>query len=330
MAARDSVLHVAFGLSLGVLGRSELGGNRHGIARLRLPRFRSTAFYHRYFSHRAFKTSRWFQFVGHFLGNAAAQRGPLWWAAHHREHHRHSDREGDVHSPHVHGFLWSHMGWFMEGSNFSKDRTGIRDLTKYPELRFLDRYDLVAPVVLALGMFFWGATLERWSPQLGTNGWQMLVWGFLVSTVILYHVTYAINSLAHVFGSQRFPTADHSRNNLWLALITFGEGWHNNHHYYPSAARQGFYWWEIDVTYYILRAPGEVGNRLGLAEGSRESFGGGPGGRPRGGCRWREGHGRTRAAAGAGTNRMLAKGMLGISNRGFPSCRFPRCGRLAG
>lgn len=215
--------------------------------------FALTAFYHRYFAHRAFKTSRWFQFCGAFLGSAAAQRGPLWWAAHHREHHRHSDKAGDVHSPHVHGFVWSHMGWFMERSNFAKDRDGVKDLAKYPELRFLDRHDALAPAVLGLAMFGLGAALEAYMPYLNTNGWQMFVWAFLVSTILLYHVTYAVNSLAHVLGTRRYPTTDESRNNWWLALITFGEGWHNNHHYYPSSARQGFYWWEIDMTYYILR-----------------------------------------------------------------------------
>ncbi len=221
--------------------------------------FGLTAFYHRYFSHRAFKTSRWFQFLGACLGNAAAQRGPLWWAAHHREHHRHSDKPGDVHSPHVHGFWWSHTGWFMERENFSKDRHGVKDLTKFPELRFLDRYDFIMPTALAISMYGLGGFLSVRFPELHTSGWQLFVWGFLVSTVALYHVTYAINSLAHVFGSRRFPTADESRNNLWLALATFGEGWHNNHHHFPSAARQGFYWWEIDLTYYVLRVLAAIG-----------------------------------------------------------------------
>jgi stearoyl-CoA desaturase (delta-9 desaturase) len=218
-----------------------------------------TAFYHRYFAHRAFKTTRWFQFAGAFLANAAAQRGPLWWAAHHREHHRHSDKAGDVHSPHVHGFWWSHMGWFMERGNFAKGRDGVKDLAKYPELRFLDRFDLVAPVTLAVAMFGLGTLLERYFPAWNTSGWQMLVWAFLVSTIALYHVTYAVNSLAHVWGTRRYPTSDESRNNWWIALATFGEGWHNNHHYYPSSARQGFYWWEIDMTYCILRMLSWVG-----------------------------------------------------------------------
>lgn len=214
--------------------------------------FALTAFYHRYFSHRAFKTSRWFQFVGALVGNAAVQRGPIWWAAHHRDHHRHSDCGADVHSPHVHGFWWSHMCWFLCRENYELERRGLKDLWRFPELRFLDRFEFVSPIVLAISLFALGAGLEFWMPQLGTNGWQMFVWAFLVSTVLLYHVTYAINSLAHTLGTRRFPTGDQSRNNFWLALLTFGEGWHNNHHYFPSSARQGFYWWEVDITYYVL------------------------------------------------------------------------------
>lgn len=215
--------------------------------------FGLTAFYHRYFSHRAFKTSRWFQFLGALLGNTAGQRGPIWWAAHHRDHHRHSEKAGDVHSPHQHGFLWSHMLWFMTRENFRTKEQNVKDWLKYPELRLLNRFDFIAPVMLAAAMFGLGELLRSTMPSLGTNGWQMLVWGFLISTIVLYHMTFAINSLAHTFGTRRFGTDDESRNNWWLALLTFGEGWHNNHHHYPAAARQGFYWWELDVTYCILR-----------------------------------------------------------------------------
>ncbi len=221
--------------------------------------FGLTAFYHRYFSHRAFKTSRWFQFVGAFIGSSAAQRGPLWWAAHHRDHHRHSDTHGDVHSPHVHGFWWSHMGWFMRHDNFCKSRSGVKDFMKFPELRWIDDHDYAAPVALGVAVFALGEGLRFTLPALETSGLQMLVWAFLISTIALYHTTYAINSLAHTFGSRRFPTKDESRNNLWLALLTFGEGWHNNHHFYPSSARQGFYWWEIDITYYLLWLLSRVG-----------------------------------------------------------------------
>jgi stearoyl-CoA desaturase (delta-9 desaturase) len=215
--------------------------------------FAITGFYHRYFSHRSFKTSRVGQFVFGVLGAAAVQRGPVWWAAHHRHHHAYSDRREDAHSPIVHGFVRSHMGWFLTRKGFTPDLRRVRDLLQFPELRWLDRFDILVPVVFAVGMFGLGVLLEWATPELGTGGWQMLVWGFFISTVACYHGTYTINSLSHVFGRQRYRTGDASRNNWLLALITLGEGWHNNHHHYPSAARQGFYWWEIDITYYVLK-----------------------------------------------------------------------------
>lgn len=205
-----------------------------------------TGFYHRYFSHRTFRTSRVVQFVFAALGSMAVQRGPLWWAAHHRHHHAHSDDESDSHSPHQHGFFWSHIGWFMNKRNFGTRTELVADLAKYPELRFLDRFDVVMPVALAAVLFAIG-------------GGQWLVWGFFISTVVLYHATFTVNSLAHVFGRRRYATRDHSRNNWFLALITFGEGWHNNHHHFPGSVRQGFFWWEIDLTYYALRTLAALG-----------------------------------------------------------------------
>jgi stearoyl-CoA desaturase (delta-9 desaturase) len=215
--------------------------------------FAITGFYHRYFSHRSFKTSRVGQFIFGILGASAVQRGPIWWAAHHRHHHVHSDKVEDVHSPVQHGFFWSHMGWFMSNKYFVADMSRVKDLLKYPELRFLDRFDIVVPTALGVVVFLFGVLLKHVAPSLGTNGWQMLVWGFFVSTVLVYHGTYTINSLSHVFGRQRYKTGDTSRNNLWLALITLGEGWHNNHHHYPASVRQGFYWWEFDITFYMLK-----------------------------------------------------------------------------
>jgi len=220
--------------------------------------FAITAFYHRYFSHRTFKTSRPVQFFFALIGAASTQRGPLWWAAHHRHHHKSADRQEDPHSPR-HGFLWSHMGWFLSRKHFSTDHSQIPDLMKYPELRLLDRYDLLVPVVYAVGMFFLGVLLNTAFPGLGTSGWQMLVWGYFISTVVLIHVTLTINSLAHVWGRRRYATSDDSRNNWFLALLTLGEGWHNNHHHFPGSARQGFYWWEIDISYYVLRMMSWVG-----------------------------------------------------------------------
>ncbi|WP_200893983.1 acyl-CoA desaturase [Xanthomonas sp. MUS 060] len=221
--------------------------------------FALTGFYHRYFAHRAFKTSRALQFLFAALGATCVQRGPLWWAAHHRNHHRHTDTAADPHSPRQHGFWWSHSGWFLTPRGFRTDWEAIPDLRRFPELRFLDRFDLVLPVLLALALFALGQWLHRHVPQLGTDGSQLLVWGFFVSTVALFHATFTINSLAHRFGSRRFDTHDDSRNNLWLALLTLGEGWHNNHHHFPGAARQGFRWWEVDATWYGLKAMAWIG-----------------------------------------------------------------------
>lgn len=214
--------------------------------------FAITGLYHRYFSHRTFKTSRLGQFLFALLGSCAVQRGPLWWAAHHRHHHRHSDKESDRHSPLQHGFLWSHMGWFMSRSNFPTNLRAVADLAKFPELRFLDRFDSLIAIMLAVGIYFFGALVSVIWPGLGTSGGQLLIWGFFVSTVVVYHGTYTINSLAHQIGWRRYDTEDTSKNSFLLSLITLGEGWHNNHHHYPGSARQGFYWWEIDITYYIL------------------------------------------------------------------------------
>lgn len=221
--------------------------------------FAITAFYHRYFSHRTFQTSRTVQFVFALIGAASVQRGPLWWAAHHRNHHRHTDTPADPHSPRVHGFWWSHMGWFLTVEGFRTDWARIPDLAKFPELRWLDRFDTLVPIALAAALFGVGALLQHVAPGLGTSGGQMLVWGFFISTVVLFHATVTINSLAHRFGRRRFATGDDSRNNLWLALLTFGEGWHNNHHFFPGTARQGFYWWEVDITWYGLRLMAALG-----------------------------------------------------------------------
>ena len=215
--------------------------------------FALTAFYHRYFSHKAFKTSRPVQFVFALLGACCVQRGPLWWAAHHRDHHRLADTEHDIHSPVRHGLLWSHMGWFLTAKGFRTRWEAIPDLRECRELRWLDRFDTLMPVLLAVGLFCLGRWAGHAYPASGTSGAQMLVWGFFVSTVALFHATVTINSLAHRFGSRRFDTRDNSRNNWLLALLPFGEGWHNNHHHFPGSARQGFRWWELDLTYCLLR-----------------------------------------------------------------------------
>ena len=203
--------------------------------------FGITAGFHRYFSHRSFKTSRAFQFFLAFLGQSSAQRGVLWWAAKHRHHHKHSDTEQDIHSPVQHGFWFSHVLWIFSKRGLTIDYTTIKDFQKYPELVWLEKWERLPPFIL--GVLVWAVA-----------GWSGLVVGFFVSTVILFHGTFTINSLSHVFGKQPYVTGDDSRNNLFLAIITLGEGWHNNHHHFPSATPQGFHWWQIDITYYILKA----------------------------------------------------------------------------
>jgi stearoyl-CoA desaturase (delta-9 desaturase) len=215
--------------------------------------FAITAGFHRLFSHRTYKTGRIFQFLLAFMGTAAYQKGPLWWSSHHRRHHLYADTDHDLHSPLTRTFWRSHIGWFLSRDSQATDRKLIPNLIKYGDLRFLDKYYSVPPALLAIACFLLGSMLQRYAPGLGTSGWQMLVWGFFISTVLLYHGTFTVNSLAHIFGSRRFATNDNSRNNFFVALLTLGEGWHNNHHYYPSSERQGFYWWEIDISHYSLR-----------------------------------------------------------------------------
>lgn len=214
---------------------------------------------HRYFSHRTYRTSRWFQFVLALGAATAVQRGALWWASTHRHHHRHSDGAEDKHSPVVHGFWWSHIGWITSKRNFPTDYAGVRDLTKFPELVFINRFDTLVPIVFAIGLCALGSALAAWAPSLGTDGPQLLVWGFFISTTALFHGTASINSLSHLFGSRRYDTDDDSRNNALLALITLGEGWHNNHHRYQASVRQGFYWWEFDPTWWGLRVLAALG-----------------------------------------------------------------------
>ncbi len=197
--------------------------------------------YHRYFSHRAFATSRLFQFLLALLAQSSAQSSVLWWAAKHRHHHRFSDTEQDTHSPLRRGFAYSHVGWIFDRRHRQTDLTQVEDLARYPELRFLHRYELLPAIVVGVACFL-------------IAGWPGVVVGFLWSTVLLYHSTFCINSLAHLHGKARYVTGDGSRNNWVLAFFTMGEGWHNNHHAYQSSARQGFRWWEVDATYYILRS----------------------------------------------------------------------------
>jgi len=198
-----------------------------------------TAGYHRYFSHRSYKTSRAFQFVLAFGGGSAAQKGALWWASHHRDHHRFSDTDRDVHSP-LKGFWWSHIGWILCDKYKGWDPDSIKDFNKFPELRFITKHDWIPPWTVAIASYL-------------IAGWPGLIVGFFWSTVLLWHGTFTVNSLAHVMGRRRYATTDTSRNSALIALWTGGEGWHNNHHYYQAAARNGFFWWEYDPTYYVLK-----------------------------------------------------------------------------
>ncbi|MDR6539973.1 stearoyl-CoA desaturase (delta-9 desaturase) [Acinetobacter bereziniae] len=225
--------------------------------------FSITAFFHRYLSHKTFQTSRIVQFVFVLIGTMSAQRGPLWWAAHHRYHHRFTDTEHDPHSS-TYGFWYSHLGWFLNDYNFATRKEVVKDWLKYPELVWLDRFSLIIVLLTAVSIYALGEWLAVVYPSLATSGLQLLVWGFVVSTVLLIHATLCINSLAHLYGSRDFETEDQSRNNLFLSIITLGEGWHNNHHYYAGSARQGFYWWQIDITYYLLKMMSWIGLVWGL------------------------------------------------------------------
>ncbi len=208
--------------------------------------FAVTAGYHRYFSHRTYRMGRVPQFIMAFVAQTSAQKGVLWWAAHHRHHHRFSDTSQDIHSPVVDGFWWSHMGWVLSDAYDQYDAKAIEDFSRFPELRFLDAYHWLCPWLLGTATFAFGA----WT---GIGAWEALVWGFVISTVLLWHGTFCINSLTHVWGTRRFETGDQSRNNFVLSLITLGEGWHNNHHHYQASCRQGIRWWEFDPTYYALK-----------------------------------------------------------------------------
>jgi len=218
-----------------------------------------TAGYHRYFAHRSFKTSRVFQFLLALGAQSAAQKGVIWWASHHRWHHKYSDTPKDVHSARRRGFFYSHVGWVISPEWDKTDRTMVADLAKFPELRALDLpiVHMLPTALLALAFLLLG----------GAHG---LIWGYMVSTVLVWHGSFSINSIAHLWGSRRYETEDDSRNNWALALLTTGEGWHNNHHHYQSSANQGFHWWEIDITYYVLRGLAMLGLVWDLRRPPRE------------------------------------------------------------
>lgn len=199
-----------------------------------------TAGYHRYFAHKAFETNRIFQFLLAYGAACSLQGGPLWWASHHRYHHHHADQDADSHSPRQQGFFYSHFLWFMQKKHLKAHYHLIKDFSRYPELRLLERYWYLSPLPILIILYFFG-------------GWNYVIWGFFVPTMLVNNVTYCVNSCVHLFGTRRYATQDNSKNNWWVALLTFGEGWHNNHHRYAGAAQQGFAWYQIDITYYCLK-----------------------------------------------------------------------------
>ena len=199
-----------------------------------------TGIYHRYFSHRSYQLNRFWQCIAAFLAQTTIQKGVIWWASHHRHHHNNSDRTTDRHSTYQHGFWYAHVGWIININNDKPDYSNVKDLTRFPELVWLDKWFLVPPITLGFIVWLIG-------------GWSMLLIGFFLSSIILFHGTFLINSLMHTIGRPRYQSKDLSKNSLLLALITLGEGWHNNHHYFASSCRQGFFWWEIDITYYGIR-----------------------------------------------------------------------------
>jgi len=197
--------------------------------------------YHRYFSHRAYSTGRVFQFILALACQSTLQKSVLWWAAKHRHHHLHSDTELDVHSPRHTGFWYSHVGWIFARRHDSFDMVKVDDFARFPELMWLHRHERWPSYALAVLCYL-------------IAGWPGLFVGFFCSTCLVFHATFCINSLAHVSGRKRYVTGDDSRNNWLLAIFTMGEGWHNNHHACQSSVRQGFFWWEYDPTFYLLKA----------------------------------------------------------------------------
>ena len=199
--------------------------------------------YHRYFTHRSFTTYKPIEYLLAICGCMAGEAGPISWVAAHRYHHTYSDMEDDPHSP-LRGFFWAHMGWLFAREKFLSEFESYKryapDMARDRFLVWLDRFHLVPTALLAWGLYAMG-------------GWTFVVWGIFVRSVMVYHSTWLVNSASHVWGYRTYQTTDKSRNNWWVALLTFGEGWHNNHHAFQRSARHGFRWWEIDPTFMMVK-----------------------------------------------------------------------------
>jgi len=223
-----------------------------------------TAGLHRYFAHKAFQTGRVFQFLLALAGSLATQGGLLWWVSHHRDHHRYTESPRDMHSPRAHGLWHAHMGWMMSPECFSTSGANVKDLHRYPELKFLQRHYIWLILAQAGALFGLGAVLDMLWPQLGTSGLQMLVWAYFISTVVLWHSTFMVNSVCHRWGSSPYDARDDSTNNWLVVILALGEGWHNNHHKFAGSARHGLHWWQFDLTWLVLRLLEKLGLISGL------------------------------------------------------------------
>jgi len=204
--------------------------------------------YHRLLTHRGYATPKWVEYIMAVCGTLALQGGPIYWVAVHRLHHQLTDRPGDPHSPRD-GKWWSHTGWILHGTLRNRNSLLTRyapDLTRDPFYLWLSRSHWVPVTVIGIGLYFAG-------------GWPWVFWGIFLRVTLGLHVTWLVNSATHIWGSRRFDTRDDSRNNWWVALLTGGEGWHNNHHAHPVSARHGMAWYEIDVNYLGIRLLGLLG-----------------------------------------------------------------------
>ena len=211
-----------------------------------------TGFFHRYYSHRSYQTSRWFQFLLTFIGTSAGQQGPLSWATSHITHHQHADAEDDPHSPVLNSGFYAHIGWLLQKDALSTNDKIVKPFTKYPEIVFLDRYHYIGTTSLIISLALLGMLLSEHYPELGTSALQLVSWGFILSTLLILHGACLVNSVGHLYGYRRFKTKDNSHNVWWLFPLTLGDNWHNNHHHAPKSASFSYAWWEVDIIYLCI------------------------------------------------------------------------------